>query len=317
MSIGRRRAMDDLIDAHEFGGQHTDIKLAIVESYLKRYSAALHNWCDRVWYIDAFAGTGNRTVRVKAKDGDLFDEPTPEYVEQRRGSARIAIEIQPAFERLVFMDVKPKHVAALKALKASNPGRDITVLQGNANDLIRDEIKWDGWKSTRAVMFLDPYGMEVEWDTLRMIAETQAIDVWYLFPLSGLYRQAARDASKIDTAKERAITRMLGNDEWKRELYSSVPPVASLLEGMEIEETRQRNADVNGLERYVRDRLRTIFPEVLDPYPLPPVDRPQRFSLFCAISNPSERAISLARSFGTAITKSFVQSPASRHRSGR
>ena len=39
-------------------------------------------------------------------------------------------------------------------------------------------------------MFLDPYGMEVEWKTLQAVAATRAIDVWFLFPLAGLYRQA-------------------------------------------------------------------------------------------------------------------------------
>ncbi|MES0040044.1 three-Cys-motif partner protein TcmP [Mesorhizobium sp. M0091] len=292
-------------DDHEFGGQHTEIKLAIVEKYLKRYSAALHTWCDNVWYIDAFAGTGSRTVRVKAKEGDLFDEPAPEYVEQRRGSAKIALDIDPPFDRLVFMDSKPRHIAALNTLKASYPGRDIDVVQGDANELIQKEIKWDGWKKTRAVMFLDPYGMEVEWDTLRLIAETKAIDVWYLFSLSGLYRQAARDLSKIDAKKERALNRMLGTDAWKSELYSPIQPAKDLLGVIEREEVRQRDADVAGLESYVRDRLAQIFPRVLEPWPLPPKERPQRFSLFCAISNPSDRAIKLAEQFGRSIIDSM------------
>ncbi|MER9166179.1 three-Cys-motif partner protein TcmP [Mesorhizobium australicum] len=302
---------------HEFGGQHTEIKLAIVEAYLKRYSAALHNWCDHVWYIDAFAGTGRRTVRVKARAGDLLEEPAPEQVEQRRGSAQIAIDIAPPFDRLVFMDTRRKHVAALEGLKAANSHRDISVLQGDANSLIQSEIEWDGWKKTRAVMFLDPYGMEVEWETLKKIAATKAIDVWYLFPLAGLYRQAARDMSKIDAIKEAAITRMLGTNEWKGELYSKVkaPPTVDLLGYLDDSETLQRSADVGGLEQYVRQRLKTIFAEVLDPYPLPVLEKPQRFSLFCAISNPSERAIKLAKSFGADILKSTGS--ASRHRSGR
>lgn len=302
-------------DDHEFGGQHTEIKLAIVEAYLKRYSGALHNWCDNVWYIDAFAGTGKRTVRVKAREGDLLEEPTPEYVEQRRGSAQIAIDIKPPFDRLVFMDMRRKHVAALMELKATNDHLDISVLKGDANELIQREIEWDGWKRTRAVMFLDPYGMEVEWETLQKIAATKAIDVWYLFPLAGLYRQAARDMSKINATKETAITRMLGTDEWKAELYSqsSTPCTADLLGFLDDNEIRQRNADVAGLEQYVKRRLKTIFAEVLDPYPLPVSERPQRFSLFCAISNPSERAISLAKSFGRDILKSTV--PASRRKS--
>jgi three-Cys-motif partner protein len=305
------------IGDHEFGGQHTDIKLSIVEKYLKRYSAALHTWCNDVWYIDAFAGTGNRTVRVKARGGDLFEESTPEYIEQRRGSAKIAIDIEPKFDRLVFMDVKPKHVAALEVLRDENPGRSITVLQGDSNALIRAEIEAQDWRRTRAVMFLDPYGMEVEWATLTAIASTRAIDVWYLFPLAGLFRQAARSMEKVDDSKSRAITRMLGTDVWRDELYSAAPAMADLLTGMEPPETRQRNANVAGLEQYVRERLRTLFSEVLDPFPLPPVERPQRFSLFCAISNPSPKAISLANEFGSSIVKSLTHKPASRHRSVR
>ncbi|KKX25328.1 three-Cys-motif partner protein TcmP [Rhizobium sp. LC145] len=309
--------MTEDINKHEFGGQHTDIKLEIVERYLKRYSAALHTWCNDVWYIDAFAGTGSRTVRIKARDGDLFEEPAPEYVEQRRGSATIALDIQPQFERLVFMDLKPRHVAALNLIKDANPHRTIDVLQGDANELIRREIDINGWKSRRAVMFLDPYGMEVEWETLKMIAATKAIDVWYLFPLSGLYRQAARNMSKIDETKARAITRMLGTEAWREELYSEAPPAGDLLAFLEPQEVLQRNADVAGLERDVRERLLTIFPEVLEPYALPPVERPQKFSLFCAISNPSEKAVALARQFGDDITRSVLPSGAFRRTSDR
>jgi three-Cys-motif partner protein len=302
------------VSDHEFGGQHTDIKLAIVEQYLQRYSAALHTWCDKVWYIDAFAGTGHRTERVAAQAGDLVSEPVPEQVVQRRGSAKIALDIEPAFDRLVFMDVKPRHVAALMELREQYPGREIDILQGNANELIQKDIRWHGWRSTRAVMFLDPYGMEVEWETLQMIAGTKAIDVWYLFPLAGLYRQAARNFSKIDDSKERAITRMLGTEEWKEKLYAEVQPAPDLLGLLDMPAVRQRAANVAALEQYVAKRLRTIFPEVLEPYALPPVERPQRYSLFCAISNPSPKATSLARSFGNSITKSLT---ASHRMSGR
>jgi three-Cys-motif partner protein len=291
-------------DTHEFGAQHTEIKLELVESYLKAYMAALRGKFKQLWYIDAFAGTGSRTVRIEERRGDLFEAPVPARVEQRRGSARIALDVSPTFDRLIFMEQNPDHCAALVALKDANPHREITVLQGNANRLIQDEIHWSGWKSTRAVMFLDPYGMEVEWETLRAIAETKAIDVWYLFSLSGLYRQAARNIAAIDSSKRAALTKMLGTDEWEQELYSQVRPIQDLLDDLEPTEIRQRNADVAGLEAYVKRRLETIFPCVLDPFPLPPAKRPQRFSLFCAISNPSPAAITLASRFGNHILAS-------------
>src|SRR3984893_12705789 len=57
---------------HEFGSQDTDLKLSVVETYLRTYTRALTGKWPEIWYIDAFAGTGSRTVRVAARGGDLF-----------------------------------------------------------------------------------------------------------------------------------------------------------------------------------------------------------------------------------------------------
>ena len=53
---------------HEFGAQHTELKLSIIEGYLKAFTRALKPYFNQLWYIDAFAGTGSRTVRVEARD---------------------------------------------------------------------------------------------------------------------------------------------------------------------------------------------------------------------------------------------------------
>lgn len=288
------------IEDHEFGNQSTDLKLDLIEGYLTAFTTALSGKWPHLWYIDAFAGTGSRTKRTAARDGDLFDEPVPERVEQRRGSARIALDVRPPFTRLVFMERDPRHCEALRQLKAINSHRDIQIIEGDANKAIQDEIEWDGWKSVRAVMFLDPYGMDVEWETLKAIAATRAIDVWYLFSLSGLYRQAARNSRSIDEHKRAAITKMLGTSDWERELYS--PSAQSDM--FEDSVSFQRAADVKGLERYVRVRLRTIFADVLEPLALPVGRRPQMFSLFFAISNPEPKAVGLATKIANHILTS-------------
>lgn len=296
------------LDDHEFGGQHTEIKLELVEKYLKAYTNALRNKFSHLWYIDAFAGTGSRTIRIRAQDGDLFEDPVPERIESRRGSAKIALDVLPKFDRLIFIEQKPSHCLALEALKADHPNRDIHVLNENANITIQANIHRVNWKSCRAIMFLDPYGMEVEWQTLEAIAKTKAIDVWFLFPLSGLYRQAARNISAVDETKRRALTKMLGTDEWEKELYSQSPPIVDLLGVLESPDDRQRNADVAGLEQYVKRRLETIFPLVAEPFPLPPQKKPQRFSLFFAASNPSPKALDLANKFASHILKTGISS---------
>ncbi|MEW6074198.1 MAG: hypothetical protein AB1726_16580 [Planctomycetota bacterium] len=38
-------------------------------------------------------------------------------------------------------------------------------------------------EARRKVLFLDPYGMQVEWVTIEAVAQTKAIDLWVLFPL--------------------------------------------------------------------------------------------------------------------------------------
>jgi three-Cys-motif partner protein len=281
---------------HEFGAQHTDLKLSIVESYLKAYTTALKPRFKRL-YIDAFAGTGSRTVRVEARGGDLIDAPVPERVEQRRGSARIAIEITPKFNRLIFVDSKPKHCAALRELARQHPDQDIVVVRDDANRAIRDEITRQDWTHTRAVIFLDPYGMDVEWATLEAVAGTEAIDVWFLFSLSGLYRQATRRISDIDATKRAAITRILGDTAWEQELYSDLGQ--SQMFGAE---EKQRTADVRALEKYVKRRLETIFPKVFEPRRLP-LKGPQLFSLFLCISNANPKALGLATRIANHILK--------------
>ena len=165
------------ISDHEFGGTLTDLKLSIVEAYLRGFTTALSGKNFKLWYIDAFAGTGERTVRLEGRPATLLDTKMDERIERRRGSAQIAIDTAPAFDRLVFMDKKKRHVTALNALKAAHPERDITVVRGDANRAIQSEIDWSGWSRTRAVMFLDPYGMAVEWATLEAIQKTRAIDL--------------------------------------------------------------------------------------------------------------------------------------------
>ena len=286
---------------HEFGDQHTELKLSIVEKYLKFFTTALRGKFNELWYIDAFAGTGSRTVRHEERAAGLLDSGEPERIERRRGSARIAIDVKPPFDFIVFIENKPSYVAALQELAANYPNRRIAVVKNDANDALKSLIAANNWQSTRAVLFLDPYGMQLEWSTLEKVAATKAIDIWFLFSLAGLYRQATRQLADIDEHKRAALTRMFGSDAWEAELYPKTMR-EDLFEGIS-EEPRRRSADVAGLEAYAKSRLETIFAAVLKPLPLPLHKKPQRFSLFLCISNDDPRAIGLATKFGNHILK--------------
>lgn len=262
----------------------------MVQGYLQSYATLMRTKNFKLWYIDAFAGTGEVTKRIAAED--TLTGHIPETVERRKGSAQIAIDIDPPFDRLIFMEQKPKHVAALEALKAKYPSRDITVHQGDANDLLKLAQGWKGWKNTRAVVFLDPYGLQVDWATLEAIAETKAMDIWYLVSLSGLYRQATRDPSDICEVKRASLTRFLGTNAWEQAWYKS--EAQPNLFGEDTIETK-RTSDLSVLEAFVFQRFKTIFPRVAGPKTLYNDRGAPMFSLFFLMANPSQAAWNAAK----------------------
>ncbi|MFI4976465.1 MAG: three-Cys-motif partner protein TcmP [Caulobacterales bacterium] len=300
---------DSRLGEHEFGGVSTDLKLSLVGDYLHAFTTALTGKFE-LCYVDAFAGTGERTVRHAAQDASLLEPSIEASIERRKGSARIAIETDPPFDRLVFMDVNRRHCAALERLRLEYPERRIDVVRDDANTAILAAIAVQNWRSTRGVMFLDPYGMHVRWETLQAIQATKAIDVWYLVSLAGLFRQATRDGRALSDQKRHAITRMLGTPDWEAAWYKS--RVTGDL--FDAEEKRSsRVASVEEIEAYVARRLRDIFPAVLGPLRLRNMRNAPMFALFFGISNPDAKAVGLA----TKIASHLLMRGSSSHRRSR
>lgn len=46
-------------------------------------------------------------------------------------------------------------------------------------------------------MFLDPYGMQVDWATIEAIAKTKAIDLWILFPLGHIFQVLTKRSERL------------------------------------------------------------------------------------------------------------------------
>lgn len=277
---------------HTYGGRHTERdKLQPLKEYLGAYTVALSKQPFDLIYIDAFAGTGSRDILQSASP--LLDgvESDDSHVTMP-GSARVALGINPPLHRLIFIEKKAARFKALDQIRAEWPGRQIDCFNGDANAIVSRLCANINWRRTRAVMFLDPYGAQVSWETLRAIAGTQAVDLWYFFSLMSLYRQAAHDPAAIDAHKRASLDRLLGTSDWEGYLYGTAPPSpqASLFE-MDNDEVRRR-ADVDALESFAGDRLRTIFAGgVLPPRRIFNSRGNPVASLFFAISNPRAKGV--------------------------
>lgn len=277
---------------HAFGGPWTELKLDVVRKYLSFYTGALKNQPFKKWYIDGFAGSGSRTVRRPGQSAlPLFGlDAEEDATEEIAGSAKLALTTQIPFDHHIFIEQDQERYAALAQL-AEDSDRSTRVTQAEANAEIRAicaTTPWMRWPGIRAVLFLDPYGLTVEWATLEAIARTAAIDVWYLFPISGVCRQAARDLAAVDLHKSAALTRVLGTEEWKTVFYRDY-----IQPKFDFDEVPLRAADARQMEAWVKGRLGNLFAECSDPLPLPIDVGPQKFSLFFAVSNPAAAALAM------------------------
>jgi three-Cys-motif partner protein len=296
-------------DRHLFGSIDTQMKLSCLMQYLQAYSIALKNKGFQRVYIDAFAGTGSRTVTRAALP--IFSNGEEGSVEVNTpGSARIALEVEPGFTNNIFIEQDPVKAKALQHLVAqySESGRRASVTAGDANDIVQRLCRRYDWHNDnmRGVIFLDPFGMEVSWETVQAIAETKALDCWYFFPLSGLYRNAPRDPSRLDQPKIDALTRLFGTDLWRTEWYAQIEGQSDLFD----DQSRDYRAfGVDRIEDWVRHRLMTVFKgTVLKPLRLRHSNNAPMASLFFAVSNPSKQAVKVASDIAGHILKAGISS---------
>lgn len=286
-------------EVQAFGGPWSLIKTEIVAAYLGTFTQALKNQNFFLTYIDAFAGSGTFSFDTTA--APLFSQEA--VATAHAGSAQNALAVTPPFDEFLFIEEKATNIEKLAELIKNRPSAHI--VRGDANQEVRrlcDPAQWRP-KRRRGVIFLDPYGLQVEWSTLQAIAETQALDLWYLFPLAGLYRNAPLEISALDEGKRNAVARLLGDYNWTEHFYREPASAVIPLFGDAMIEPAARALNVDAIERFVHARLRSIFPHVEQPRRLFAANNAPLFSLFFAMSNPDPPAVALAKKIAGHILK--------------
>jgi three-Cys-motif partner protein len=299
---------------HRFGGAWTEVKLDAVHYYLEFFTRVLKakptpQKSFELWYIDAFAGSGSR--RIDRATGGLFEgEPLGEEPIDLAGSVLRALDVDPPFKRLVFIEENRDRFRSLQEIAAAHPERNITPLRGDANAKLQGIFGAPPWSqqrngrgSHRAIVFLDPFGMSVKWETLKLLAETGAVDVWYLFPTGAVNRQLAGDFAKVDEHKQRALDEVFGSTAWRADIYKVQTVSPGLFDEVGI--TASKTFTVHQIERYAQDRLKTIFGFVSSPLPLLNDRDSKIFSLFCLSNSSSAAALSLIKKGVNSVLKKY------------
>jgi hypothetical protein len=126
-----------------FGGPWTQQKLEVLSKYLSAYTKIFTKNPKAQFYttsyVDAFAGTG--VIRRPALGGfaNFFPELAKAEEEFRKGSVRRALEVEPPFDKYVFIEKSAKKCRELKAVAEEFPQKKVDVINEDANSAL---LRW-------------------------------------------------------------------------------------------------------------------------------------------------------------------------------
>ena len=234
-----------------FGGNWTKEKLDILEGYLSAYTTALKNKRFNLLYIDAFAGTG---------EIELNDDDATRFIS---GSAKRAVNVDDRpFDELIFIEKDSTMCSELEGRLAPAGDRNIVIKNKDANLYLRQMCR--DWTQTRqrwrGVLFLDPFAMQVEWETVEAVANTEALDVWLLFPVSAVARNLPlkKKPNAVSKASVARLNLVFGDGSWKN-LYDHTPQQQDLFGG----HSDERVPGVKGIVEIYKHKLENLVGERL------------------------------------------------------
>lgn len=219
-------------------------KLNLLKKYLSAYVKILSNqaWCKGYEYIDAFAGTG----KPKTKDEQVYID----------GSPRIALSLSPPFTQYHFIEQSDWRVSRLLALRKEFHALGIAIYHGDCNKVLHEQILPQLTRATqkRAIVFVDPFGMHIEWQTMVALAQPKTIEVFVNVPIMAVQRSVLkRQPEKITPQDRDRMRRFWGSGDWEAAFYQE----EATLFGTEQIKVR---AAASELARRYGDRLATLFP---------------------------------------------------------
>ena len=280
-----------------FGGSWTLQKLNILKGYLNTYTTVMKNQAHYLIYIDAFAGSGR--LSFKTNQGLNFQEIADFYT----GSAQLAVDVKDKpFDHLLLIEKNPSRCIDLEKIRDSNSNRKIVVENGEANRVLRNQRFSN---SSRGVIFLDPFGVEVEWKTIEAIKKYGIFDVWLLFPTSAIARlmPTRRSLEEISPANKSLLNRVFGGTQWI-ELYPQSETV-DLFNDHHSQHIRHKGV-AQILTLYKRGLMELFKDGFLDePCTLYNSKNSPLFELFFCVGNPSPRARELGKRFASHLIDKF------------
>ncbi|MFQ5640571.1 MAG: three-Cys-motif partner protein TcmP [bacterium] len=168
-----------------WGGPWTEIKLNAFEGYVRAYLKIMKK--RKYWktiYFDGFAGTGSRKSK-ESLDIENFEITKDEELMYRGAAERVVRMTAPSiFDFYYFIEKSRKNLEQLKSKLRQIPEATGKKLSFRSEDCNKELLKLSKALQTKkyaALIFLDPFGMQVSWESIASLRGTRS-DIWILLP---------------------------------------------------------------------------------------------------------------------------------------
>lgn len=217
------RKRDYFIEAPDDGlltnpiGPWAQDKYRYVGMYAELFATGMKNKWPRRVYLDLFAGPGYSKLRDSGR--------------VVLGSPLIALNLPDLFDAYVFSDDNPAALEALRIRVARVRAETaVTYVPGDANAAVKrivEVMSSPDMKGALSFCFLDPYKLNIHFDTVRRIAEGRPVDFLILL---ALYVDANRNLQWYLADGNPTIDRFLGDQTWRSRWKEAQRDGASIVE---------------------------------------------------------------------------------------
>lgn len=260
-----------------WGGPWTEEKLDAFEKYVKAYLTIMKKYAKEngweLFYFDAFAGSGSRETETEdnntAEDTLFGNEDIEEITKQAsyKGAAErvLGTDIDGfSFNYFYFVDKDEQSLQALsKKLKELYPDKAscMAFKSGDANEKILELVNYAKvHPKCAALVLLDPFGMQLNWETIRALRDIKHIDLWILVPSGVIINRLLTRNGKILCPERMEKSFGMSIDEIQKFFYQQVTEPS--LFG-EIVRQQKRDNTINRIAQLYLDLLGKEFSYVI------------------------------------------------------
>lgn len=167
-----------------------------IDNYLRIFFNAMNKkWCGNLNYIDLFCGPGKS--RVKESNNEF------------NGSPLIALKYH--FKQYIFVDKNEKNIDILRTrTKSMDDFGRIRFIKDDCNEKV-DEINKSISQKCLSVVLIDPFGINFNFDSYRILTKDKKMDLIIIFPLGMTIKRIMNKSEK----EKKMVDNFLGGDGWR------------------------------------------------------------------------------------------------------